>query len=76
MAGGEQPKGGKKNRKHNRNRFGNYRCGPAATKYINKNVRFENKLKRVRKYNGLDAALSYDHKYRTRLLDSGKLKKG
>ncbi len=74
MAGGEQSKGGKKNRKWNRNRYGNFRCGPACTKYIDRNVRFENKLRRVLKYNGVAAADAYDVRYRSQLRESGRVK--
>lgn len=72
---GQQASGGKKNRKWGRNRYDSHRCGPAARKYMDKNVRFENKLRRVLKHNGPSAAQSYDAKYRMQLQDSGKLKK-
>jgi hypothetical protein len=52
-------RGGKKNHKHGRNRYGDPKCGPAARRYIDLNRRFANKLRRVEKHNGKDAARSY-----------------
>jgi hypothetical protein len=63
MAEGSQPSKGKKNRKHGRNRDGEHKCGPAPRKYLARNTRYHNKLRRVLKYNGVKAAEEYEHKY-------------
>ena len=72
---GSQPSKGKKNRKHCRNRVGEHRCGPAPQKYIARNTRYRNKLKRVRKYNGAMAALDYERKYSGQVYKSKSLVK-
>ena len=59
-------KQGKKNRKFGRNRFGDVRCGPANRRYVDQHHRFNNKLRRVQRYNGEAAARAYQAAYITK----------